>query len=715
VNALRAQRQWAAPLALFLLAFLFRSLPFGRVFTDERTVFAGNDAWYHMHRVRDALAPGNWPSLIDFDPLLNWPHGARAIWTPFFDLTVSTFALPFHAVGGLAAAEIAAAWFPPLLGALCVVVLYFAARELTDEATARIAGALLAVLVSHTWYSQVGFVDHHVAVTLLAALMLLLAVQFARTPDLSGSALLSAAQVTSILLWPGALIHVVFVEVGTNLALVQRSQRAGAVAYKHRSLGHAFAVVLAGPFCLGQEWAAWTDYSATVLSLFQPLLFSGLGLHAAACSQLLRNEFAQTRTRRTGVVVGAALGLGLAAVGLIPGLREAGVEAWAWFGRSEAFQASVAESEPLLYRSGSFTLDAAALRLSWLFFALPLLWAAFMWTAGSKPRPNRSEERAGVLVFGSWAFGILLAAFFQKRFAHSASLAAALLYAWGLRSLLIRMTRYGAPRAAGIAAAAVLLLALAPALRLHAETLRASLRGEFTRSNHSKQRLLDAADWLRTHAGEPTTGVLAPWHLGHPLLYVSGLPMVVGNFGDDTGTENFERHFEYFRATETRGARILDSVHTRFVVVESIPLKTRNELGPRMMHRRLTLPELRDLERHRLRYASLPDSRPRGTASYRIFELVDGAIVEGRAAPGATVSAMMRVGRNQIALAKAVVTTRADADGRYALRLAQAGSDALSGKWHIESNQQSMPLDVPETSVLAGEKLRGPDFSGNQN
>ncbi|MEE3329428.1 MAG: STT3 domain-containing protein [Myxococcota bacterium] len=715
MNALRAQRQWAAPLALFLLALLFRSLPFGRVFTDERTVFTGNDAWYHMHRVRDSLAPGNWPSLIDFDPLLNWPHGARAIWTPFFDLIVSTFTLPFHAVGGLAAAEIAAAWLPPLLGALCVVVLYFAARELTDETTARIAGALLAVLVSHTWYSQVGFVDHHVAVTLLAALMLLLAMQFARAPDLSGSALLSAAQATAILLWPGALLHVVFIEVGTNLALAQRSQRATALAYKHRSLGHVFALVLVGPFCLGQQWAAWSDYSATVLSLFQPLLFVGFGLHAAACSQLLRSEFAESPARRTGVVVGTALGLGLAAVGLIPGLRESGVEALAWFGRSEAFQANVAESEPLLYRGGTFTLEAAALRLSWLFVALPLLWAAFMWTAWGESRRSHSEERAGVLVFGSWAFGILLAAFFQKRFAHSASLAAALLYAWGLRSLLTRMARHGAPRAAGVAAAAVLLLALAPALRLHAETLRASLRGEFTTSNHSKQRLLDAADWLRTHAGEPATGVLAPWHLGHPLLYVSGLPMVVGNFGDDIGAANFERHLEYFRATETRGARILDSVRTRFVVVESIPLKTRNEMGPRMMHRRLTVPELRDLERHRLRYASLPDGRPSGTASYRIFELVDGAIVEGRAAPGATVAARMRVGRNQIALANASVTTTAGADGRYALRLAQAGSDALSGKWQIVSDRRSMPLDVPEAAVLAGERLHGPDFSGNQN
>ena len=75
----------------------------------------------------------------------------------------------------------------------------------------------------------------------------------------------------------------------------------------------------------------------------------------------------------------------------------------------------------------------------------------------------------------------------------------------------------------------------------------------------------------------------------------------------------------------------------------------------------------------------------------------------------------MRVGLNQTALANAVVTTTADADGLYALRLAQAGSDSRSGKWQIVSNQRSMPLDVPEAAVLAGERLHGPDFSGNQN
>ena len=41
---------------------------------------------------------------LDFDPYLNFPQGARPIWTPVFDWLSTLFVLPFHAVAGLAGA-----------------------------------------------------------------------------------------------------------------------------------------------------------------------------------------------------------------------------------------------------------------------------------------------------------------------------------------------------------------------------------------------------------------------------------------------------------------------------------------------------------------------------------------------------------------------------------------------------------------------------------
>ena len=694
------------PLGPFLLAWVIRALPFGRVFDENRTVFLGNDAWYHMHRVRESLAAGNWPAISTFDPMVNWPHGARPIWTPLFDAFVAGVALPFHAISGIAAAESAAAWVPPILGALCVVVLYYTAREVADEATARIAGAVLSVLVGHTWYAQVGFVDHHVAVTLLAAWMLLAAVKFTRAPGRPTSVLLSACEAIAVLLWPGAILHVALVELGLSLALAQRPANESSVAQTSRVWGHTFAFLLVAPFCFGQTWPQWGAYSATVLSHFQPLLFAALAAHAATVARFAGK--APGPGRRFAGTVGLGLAVLVACLGVFPGLREAALEAWSWFGRAEAFQANVTESEPLFFRSGEFTWGPASVRLSWFLPALPLAWLAFM-------RDAWRQRQSPALVFGVWAIGILLSAGAQTRFAHSASLAVALLIAWSLRALLPTLAQRISRPVATAALAALALLGLAPSLELHATTLSYSLAGKLTTSHHGKLRLLATADWLRANSGGTRTGVLAPWHLGHPILYTAGLPTVVGNFGDDVGPENFELTQTYFRSLEPRAARLLDQLDARFVIIESLSARNRDQFGVRTMYYRLHQPILRDLTEHRLRYASPSDERPLAATSYRVFERVAGARVEGRAEPGSLVTARMRVGRPGSAIGLAVVVAEAGTDGRYVLRLAQAGKDGIGGSWQIEADERTEAVAVPLDAVLKGLTLVGPDFGSTAN
>ena len=174
-------RRTLPPLLLFAIALAVRVLRWPTVLTDDRVVFFGMDAWYHMRRILFSLVNSGWPP--EFDPYVNFPAGAKPIWSPVFDGLTAWLLQPVYAQGGLPALERAAALLPPLLGSLCVVVLYLLARRLFGEAVAWLAGLLLCFLSGHFWYSQIGFVDHHVAVALASTLLLATATKLLASND----------------------------------------------------------------------------------------------------------------------------------------------------------------------------------------------------------------------------------------------------------------------------------------------------------------------------------------------------------------------------------------------------------------------------------------------------------------------------------------------------------------------------------------------------
>ena len=226
----------SAPAGLFAIAFLVRALPWPTVLVGDRVFFFGNDAYYHMRRILYTLA--QFPAVLDFDPYLNYPHGAKAIWTPHFDVALATLLLPFQRAGTPLVVERMVVWAPPVLGAACVVTLYLLARRYYGDAVALSSGLILSLLSGHFWYSQIGFVDHHAAVSLvstclLAAGMALLALgDGTRTRAGPMCALgLGALLGVHLLVWPGGLIHVALVEFGLLVHLTTRPSRAAAIHF----------------------------------------------------------------------------------------------------------------------------------------------------------------------------------------------------------------------------------------------------------------------------------------------------------------------------------------------------------------------------------------------------------------------------------------------------------------------------------------------------
>jgi dolichyl-diphosphooligosaccharide--protein glycosyltransferase len=626
------QRLWA-PVALFAFALAVRGLSFASVFQGSRIQFFDYDSYYHMRRVLQSLA--HFPSVLAFDPYLNFPHGGQPIWPPLFDRCLAFALWPFQRPQHPQSVERIAVWIPPLLGAATAVAAYCIASRHFGRAAAWLCAGLLCVLPAHFAYSQLGYIDHHVAVGLASALLLGAGMAFlARdeegwgAPDL----LLALLPGGCLLLWPGMLLEVALTEVALLgwLLCAPDAQRAAARAGRLAVL-HAVSLALVLPGGLTTHWQLWGDFSPVVISRFQPWLFASLCLHALACRLLWRRSGGATLARR--VVDAAAVGVVLAGASLllVPGLAGGAADAWRWLTRAEAFQSSVWESRPLFVRDGRIDATDAQFYLSRALYLFPLALAGFAWDA--RRRPDRAAR--WLLLAWSLCFALLAAA--QRRFVHVFALPFALVLGASLpllqhalaARLPDRRLRAGLG-AAGVALLLWLLLPVTPEYRFHLHNLSERLaRRPVALSPHvmRARAASEAALWLRDHspptAGfldpseQPEYGVLSDYGYGHLISYVARRPAVVGNFGDDVGGENLEAVVRFLYAEPEQALPILEGLRARYVLMEVVG-EIPERFAPRAMLRLLAGVEPAPPPRLRWRYESSDLLRPR----FRIFELL---------------------------------------------------------------------------------------------
>lgn len=741
------------PFSLFALALALRLLPWPTVIEPDRVVFFGMDAWYHMRRVRLALANGGWPP--GFDPYVNFPHGAQPIWPPLFDAVVGWLVWPVHVLGTPLSVERVAACLPPVLGALCVVVTWRLALRLFDPTVAWLAGLLLCFLSAHFWYSQIGFLDHHVAVALLETSLLWLAMGLLEAV-VSGGALASRRAVAtgagmgaSLLLWPGALLHVGVLELALGIAWMSRPDRDGARrGARLLTLANGTALVLTAPSGWSAHWAGWSQFSPAVVSHFQPWVFGALTTLSLASTGLWRTTDAGgSRGGRIAWIVGLGLGLLVVSGLLLPGLLTGAGEAWRWLTRDEVFQGLVNESKPLFLSETGFDPASAELRLSRFLYLLPVFWVALAVQAWRRPR------QPALLLLVAWTFALAVVTLLQRRFFNSLSPVFAIVTAWAIVTVFRRLRaalRPGPRRVALTGAVAVLCAALfAPSLaawRIPAGNAIRKLRGApmiVPRNEISRRVLLDAAVWLRDNTpptdsplssgARPEYGILAPWGFGHLLKYVAQRPTVVGNFGDDVGEGNLRRVAAYFASREPDAVRILDELRARYVLVQTLGDVPDARLRGEAMRKRLSVDDSPGLAHHRLLYESLLDSERMqlGRSEFRVFERVLGALVEGRAPPAAVVTARLAYQSNRGRRGRFETRAVADAAGRYALRLPYSTRGAPPGV-HTEPSygltaaspagvaleagsvgEDVAPgrLVVSEAEVRSGARVAGPDFA----
>jgi asparagine N-glycosylation enzyme membrane subunit Stt3 len=721
-------------LLLFAGALAVRALRFGLVATPEGVRFpSGADELYHARRVWFTAA--NFPASLDFDRYMNHPIGAPPIWPPFFDWTIGAVARAFAGGADQAAVERVAIWAPPLLGALAVLAAAALLRRTFSPSAGWVTGAWLAVLPAHVTYGSIGELDHHVAVGLFVIGLLAAAMRLLSGRLRSGAVASGVAMAAALLLWPGALLHVLVVQAAWAAhTLAAREPEAACARARALAAAHALAAALVLPFCAGRRWPELGAVTPLVLSSFQPLWLGAGAAAFAALAALWRRTrlLGGSRARR------AASALGLVAIGLafawlaVPGLADALRSAAGWF-TPDPFLAEVAELEPLLERNGRFAPALAHHYFSFAFWAFPLAAAAL---AGRALRAGRAD--VGLLV--AWASVFAAAALHQQRFMDAAGLGFALVVGpaavLGFESVA---RRFVPPRAAllaaAAAAAALALLPYAPAYRGDWLASRAALRGErlYLEPLVRQRRVVErVAAFLRQEtpptagyldpAQQPEWGVLAAWGHGHLLRYRGERPMVQDNFGPWGGRAGFEAARAYYEsASEEDGYAIAARLGARYVVAAPRGSGQRRPkpgtLATRLALRRTTRGTLafadgRALARHRLVFVADDTDLARAGEppwTVAVYEMLPGAEVTGRALAGSSVRFELPValaGRRPVPFR---ASARAGADGRYALRLPQpsAGEPYL-----VAAGDETARFALGEADVREGRRVAGPNFGG---
>ena len=751
----------ALPGAAFLLALLVRVLPYPTVFTPSGVFPVGPDAYYHLRRIAYTVA--SFPRFLDFDPYVSFPDGGRPIWTPLFDFLLAALARLGLGPQTGAPLERLLMWVPPLLGAAGVLAVHALARRAWGERVAAVAALLLALLPAHFVYSRLGALDHHVAVALAVTLVLAAGLSLLRRAGggprglVAGALGLGVSQAFAMLLWPGCLLAVVTLDATLVACIVACARRDEAVTLARScALAHACALVVVAPLAWGSEWERWGSVSPLVLSRFQPLFFAV----GAACFGLLaelfqRVHFPASPARRALAALalgGVVLGLALATT---PGLAPGAGDAWDWLAKREGFQPIVEESEPLFAGAHGFETDTAEWLFSRLIYASPLLLVLLV----ARARGREQARARGVLA--AWTVVWLATALVQYRFVNELSVAFALLVAVCAVDALRAARRVLAGRGrlkamgAGLASLAAAIWLLAPIGSFFAPyvaNVRRALLGEplhLSGWQPTQRALTQLSRWLAEHTPatsgywdaslRPEYGVLAAWDDGHVLRYVAQRPVVQDNFGDDVGEQGFALAEAYFAETsEPAALRIAERLRARYVVVRAAGSSHSAGYAARSLLKRLnrlhgTEGNLRAgdaapaehvgaLTQHRLIFDARAARGPSGGGrpSYKIFEIVPGARIAGRARPLAEVRAELRIAFGRRGGMRYSSTTRAGADGRYEIVVPYANDlpgDEMEDEvrprraYRLRSDGREVAVSVSDTHVRSGARVEAPPLA----
>lgn len=730
-------RRALALVAVAAFALFIRALGFEHVFTDEGVVFAPADASYHMRRAFYTFA--NFPEALLRDPLLNFPGGVNVPWPPGFDWTVGAMARLI--AEDQAGFERVGAWGSSLFSVLTVVPIYFIAVRVASPGVGLFAGCLFALIPMSVKYGRVGNPDHHAAVALLGACLLLLLVQLARR-DLEDRQIvwltpwMVVARLAMLLTWHGNLLYLALFE--ASVLLLAAFTRRGAIVRAEALSALITAVVLSPiveqvlPVPIGGA------YSSISLSRLHVLAMVGTSFVAFCHLAYHRKRTQAAAGVRIAVMAGASL-VFVALLLAFPPTRNGLYPAFQFLTMQDGAGLSTIEQLPLFGVFGREVVHSPVAAWAWWAYLLPLMPFAL-------PLFVRSEDRRAEMgVLFGWTAAFTLLALMQRRYGNDLAPAASVAFAIGLvglaRALFARMKLDGAVReTATWATVTIVALALFfPVLRNY-ELPRiangwAVLRGEAPAPArgidrvaqgvaHFSRRVREATpdtDGFLDQRRNPEYGVIAHANLGHVLHYYARRATATDPMWSYIGPENWARTAAFYRAREESQAISLANVLKGRFVVTSLDQEPgtiaarlherdgrRGEDEPRLEHFRLVTESTPGRAGFDLVYAASAGGRKRDpdAVSYKLFEIVKGAVLEIQGKPGQRIRASVSLETPDGRSFTYAASGEADEAGQVRFRVPYATGDGhpvrAKGPYRVSSGFSIARVDVDEEDVVEG-------------
>jgi dolichyl-diphosphooligosaccharide--protein glycosyltransferase len=714
---------FVALLAVLALALAARSLGSDLVFLDDGSVvFTSGDPWYHMRRALFSFA--HFPDYLTFDRCLAHPHGSPVPWPPLWDLAVAAVG---HLAGGTRRSfELAGAWLPVVVGAATVFPVHAIGRRLAGRGVGLGAAAIYALLPAGIEFARVGYADHHAAVALLGACLLALycAVLDGGTTGRAlarAAALLAATRAAMLLVWPGTLLYLAPGELALALAAIVpgRRDRLAALA---ASAAASFAIVV--PFVLHAARPLGGPFSATEISWLHVAALAAMTLVLGAVRLAMDRGFAGRAPTRLGVAAGSAIALVALGLLVVPGLAGGlgGALGFVVSG-TDAIGKGTPELSPFLSPLRGTPLAAATRRMGLFFLLVPVVPLAFL-----SLRRDPDKRAAAWLLAGWTAFFAVLTAKhmrYMNDYAPAASVGFALVLAIARRWVAARI---GEAAATGLAIA-VGAAAIAPAIvQYHLPYLeidRAALPGDralYTlegtqmRFAEAVRAQTPASPGCGEDAGRPAYGVLAHPAIGHALHYVAERATPADPFGPYIGAATFAEALRFFAtSSEDEAVAIARALDAPYVV-------TTHDVGqkPDSLLSRLHVGDggsagnAPPWGRFRLLAEGPAGGRslvtafgltPETAIPFKLYEIVDGAVLEARAAPGSRVRAQLAI---QTPLRRfgweAVAVAGPDGVARLRVPYATEGDGPVhaAGLYRVHVGDRTVKIGVTDEQVRSG-------------
>jgi asparagine N-glycosylation enzyme membrane subunit Stt3 len=535
--------------AALSIGTLLRLSTYRQLRDGARTRAVSDDDYYHLRRARFAVA--HFPRTILFDPLMNFPAGGVSIWPPLFDLALAAPSRLLHGPDADGpAVEREAAWVPLFFAAGSIALAGSLAARLHGAAAGAAAALFVAVSPGHLLWSQYGHVEQHVAESFFGLAALVAFVVSREKPDSPENArreaLAGVVLALAVLAWQGAIYWGAIFALALFLeALLTRRPVFRAAAL---TLGLAAALV-------GVATAAWTrgvlmPFTYVSFGLFQPLFLAALAggttlLDSALCLKrggvpgrgfLLRGAFLAAALAAVLPFAGELVESFAGGVGYVAGRTQEASGQGGYVSYPTAWLKGIFEARPLFADGPAYP----ARQLSLALFFTPV--AILAWA-----RRALARRRPGVhAVLAVWGAVTLFLALSQRVNEYYAVPLCALALIEAARRAAVWIRKWSPPRhrppRARVAALVGFVLAL---------PMGAGIVEELESSHVAGSDLFATLAWMRRSiphrigpydarllgprpgAAVPAdaSAVLAPWSLGHLLLYEAELPVVANNFG----------------------------------------------------------------------------------------------------------------------------------------------------------------------------------------